>query len=131
MSIKGLVEQVLRGNPDTRNSDKKLYLEVIKRMGIEFKEENIDRLPEFESIIRRRAEFNQQGKYLPTDPEVIFKRQLYNVLCPAEILQKEDYPAEVISAVCRRCKRVRTENCHAISGATAAFMPRGMGEVHG
>ena len=79
-TTKDKVEDILERKEQARNSDKYLIWYYWKY------EEQIDSLDNFgefkegtssRSIIRARAEIqNDEGKYLPTDPEVIRKRRI-------------------------------------------------------
>jgi len=78
--IKVLVEGVLIRHPETRNSDKELlyWCWVQSKWGIEkiLSLEDFLHFPNFESIRRCRQAFNEEGAFLPTDPEVFKKRRL-------------------------------------------------------
>lgn len=125
-TIKQMVRKVLRENEDTRNSDKLLYLKVLEAMGF-IKEWNywgdgkakyllnsddVERMPSYESIRRRRQEFNERGQLLPTDAEVLLKRRLYYDLCPYEVLLGEHLSDEILKSVCARCPMRGTAECH-------------------
>lgn len=117
-TIRGLVLKILKEHPEARNSDKLLYAQVIEAMGLTFSIENLERLPSPESIRRRRQEAQAEGKFIPTDPEVLAIRKFYN-LCPREILSEEGQPVEIVLAVCRRCPRDGLEDCNLIGEVPA------------
>lgn len=74
--------------------------------------ENIDKLPSFESIRRRREEIqNDEKRLIPTDPEVLAKRQIYYLTCARDALESEGQPVGVLDAVCRRCPNEGTQDC--------------------
>lgn len=86
-NLKDKVLQGLEKCPETRDSDIKLlnwiwlnyYADCIsKNEQGEYVVRLIDlyRLPREDAVKRWRAKFNEQGKYLPTDKEVLRKRRL-------------------------------------------------------
>lgn len=130
MTIRGRVLDALKRFPETRNDDRLLYWKVLEEMGLAIlhhpvgyviKRDDIEKMPSFESIQRRRQEFNEQGKFIPTDPEVLALRRIYYNLCPRELLDEEGQPEEVVMAVCRRCHKRHTEGCHLIGGVPAGI----------
>jgi len=122
MSIRDRVISVLKEFPETRNDDKLLYAKVIGAMGVTFSIENLEKLPNPESIRRRREEIqNDEHRFIPTDPDVLARRRLYYVLCPREVLTEEGLPVEIINAVCRNCYKRGTEDCHMIGGVPAGL----------
>jgi hypothetical protein len=82
-NTKDLVEKVLREHEEARNNDFYLvYLclkELLKPKGIYLPYIPYKYLKEFsgitETITRARRALNEQGLYLPTDPEVVQKRR--------------------------------------------------------
>jgi hypothetical protein len=80
-STKQLVGNILAGNEKARNSDQWLIYYVLnticqkfdKKLFIPF--ELFAEFPQQESITRTRRKWNEQGKYLPTDPKVIEHRR--------------------------------------------------------
>ena len=85
MSLKEQVEEILRIYPATRNSDVKLMLNLwlkyypaaMLKIGDErvVKLKDLYELPREDNIKRIRAKFNEQGLYMPTNPEVIRQRK--------------------------------------------------------
>ena len=79
-STKELVERILKEDARTRNSDKLLIYRVISHIcrkydkGLFIPFELFDSFPAYESVTRCRRKIQEQGKYLPTDPEVIKRR---------------------------------------------------------
>lgn len=76
-TVKGNVEKLLERNPDSRNSDKYLiYLYVHEVLGVPITYEQWQKISgvSFESIRRVRQKIQEEGRYLPTDPEVARKR---------------------------------------------------------
>lgn len=97
-NLKNKVEYCLENYPDTRNSDIKLtnciwiqYFNQKLFKVVETREFNIEKatyavklidlydLPKEDTVKRIRAKFNSEGKYLPTDPEVIKQRKLNEI----------------------------------------------------
>lgn len=86
-TLKDHVESVLRDLPDTRNSDVTITLYVWLRVGgdrvfeIDGKEgkfirlKDIIGLPSEDKVSRIRRKFQEEGKYVATDPEVLRRRQ--------------------------------------------------------
>ena len=81
-TVKAIVEDLLEKDPKTRNSDKWLtYLvfeEIAKQNGktIYIPFDLFSKFPAFETVKRVRAKIqNEEKRYLPTDPEVLEKRQ--------------------------------------------------------
>lgn len=77
------VEDLLRSEPELRNSDKLLTLRVIEQIAREHKmwvhipRELLEHLPAFESVKRCRAKLqNDERRYLPTDPQVRRQRRI-------------------------------------------------------
>jgi hypothetical protein len=86
MTLKSMVEHCLQKYPDTRNSDIKLtnsiWFEFYKDALIEVDGElavkllHLYKLPKEDAVKRWRAKFQNEKKlYLPTDIEVLKKRQ--------------------------------------------------------
>ncbi len=76
-AIKDAVEQILREYPAARNSDVSLvFLLSTKIRGVKISYLEFCHLAEvsFESIKRMRQKFQQEGKYLPTDPRIAKQR---------------------------------------------------------
>lgn len=83
--IKGagkIVRQLLKDEPDCRNDDKLLMLRVFQKFLNQAENgkviltlDNISEIPSAETIIRTRAKIqNDEGVYLPTDPDVRRRR---------------------------------------------------------
>jgi len=83
--LKNQVAEILEMIPQTRNDDKKLYIEIIKKYyrhflvtspaGREYLPiERIVSLPNMGNVIRYRAYAQRDGLYMPTDPAVIERR---------------------------------------------------------
>lgn len=86
LNLKKQVEEILKTDPDSRNSDITLMLELWRR----FYPQRIRRIDGVEMIAlgslydiaredgikRIRAQFNEGGKYLPTSPEVLKQRRI-------------------------------------------------------
>jgi hypothetical protein len=71
MTTSKIIEQTLRDNPGTRNSDRKLILEVWRRQGFEltaYQEEMFWRVGSAESIRRTRQKLQEKGLFLATEP---------------------------------------------------------------
>jgi len=139
MTIREHVLEVLQKFPETRNDDRKLYIKVLEAMGLAREHHpsgtgaeglfifqvDLDKLPAFEAVIRRRAEIqNEEQKFIPTDPEVLQRRRLYIYFhhkCPRELLfgEMEELVArqgsgnakEMLEAICRRCPKLNTDDC--------------------
>ena len=80
-----LVEDIMIREPNTRNSDKELVFSVLRELGIAkdtkhgyfILKKDIDDMPAFESITRiRRKIQNDEGRLLPTNPDVLKERRL-------------------------------------------------------
>jgi len=80
-----LVESIMTQEVNTRNSDKDLVFSVLRELGIAkdtkhgyyILKKDIDKMPAFESITRiRRKIQNDEGRLLPTNPEVLKERRL-------------------------------------------------------
>ena len=84
---------ILEKFPFTRNSDELLYLmlikiyypDILKKLGVAalhkwIPEKLAEELPKFETISRIRRKLNEQGLYLPTDPEVLRRRRRADVV---------------------------------------------------
>lgn len=81
-TVKDRVEYLLARYPDARNSDLYLtilYLRKFTELGkyIRYIPYNVIKKYEgiFETIRRTRQKIQEQGKYLPTDPEVLKRRK--------------------------------------------------------
>jgi len=87
--LKGKVEDCLEKDEKSRNSDIRLYNMLIVSFPIYRTYVRIDgdgdfsvklkdkyNLPKEEDVCRIRRKLNSEGKYLPTDPEVIKQRKL-------------------------------------------------------
>jgi len=76
-TVKELVNYLLKVDVRCRNDDKWLTYQVMRhftKIFIPF--EDFDKLPAFETIKRTRAVIqNVEGRYLPTDPKVIDRRE--------------------------------------------------------
>lgn len=79
-TVKAMVEEVLRNEPETRNSDVLLTRKVWERFfpqriietvrGPAVLLASLNDLPREDNVKRVRAKFNQEGKYYPTDWKV-------------------------------------------------------------
>lgn len=76
-TVKDLILTLLEKEERTRNDDKWLTFRVMQhftKIYIPF--EDFEKIPSFETIKRCRAIIqNKEGKFQPTSPEVILKRQ--------------------------------------------------------
>ena len=79
------IKWCLENKPNTRNSDKLLWLSLLKNFyyldqQYPFTENRfidyILRVPSEDAVKRIRAAYNHAGEYLPTDPKIIKKRRL-------------------------------------------------------
>ena len=64
--IGDFVESVLKKHPETRNSDKELYLKAMELNGIKFSDQDrlkFMRMPSFETLRRRRQEIQASGRW--------------------------------------------------------------------
>lgn len=81
-TMKKQVESILERHPDSRNCDFYLILLWLKENIPEFNSIWLDYKlirslgGKLETITRARRKLNAEGKYKPTDPEVIRKRQI-------------------------------------------------------
>jgi hypothetical protein len=75
--LKEIIERLLAEDERCRNDDKWLTFRVIQhytKIYIPF--EDFKRIPDFASVKRIRAHIqNKEGRFLPTDPEVMRKRR--------------------------------------------------------
>lgn len=75
LTVKKVVEEILKEDELSRNNDSRLCLKVLQRMGygifIPYKE--LDDIPKFESISRCRRKFQEQGLF-PAAPKVVEER---------------------------------------------------------
>jgi len=75
--VNELVETLLNNEERCRNCDKWLTFRVMQhftKIYIPF--EDFSKIPSFETIKRTRAKLqNKEGKYPPTSPDIILKRQ--------------------------------------------------------
>lgn len=70
--IKRIVEELLRDDPRTRDNDKWLIIQTLRKMGFSFwiDYRDLKNIPAFETISRcRRAIQNQENKYNDFIPE--------------------------------------------------------------
>ena len=70
-NIETIVKSILRDNKETRNSDKRLILEVFKRQGLHLTDEQermFMKCASPESIRRTRQILQARGMYLPYEP---------------------------------------------------------------
>lgn len=72
------VEGLLQRYEVCRNSDSNLIIAILHVNGIflSHQDREIIRGISFESITRERRKLQEEGKYLPTDPEVARKRRI-------------------------------------------------------
>lgn len=68
-TIKSIVRNILDKDEKARNSDTWLILEVLRELGfnVHINEEDMSKMPSFESITRCRRLFQEKGKYLATE----------------------------------------------------------------
>jgi hypothetical protein len=87
--VSSIVEELLRKDERCRNDDKWLTYLVMRRFTkIFIPFEDFNKLPAFETVKRTRAKIqNVDKKYLPTDPEVIKKRQIREQIFKKEFSQ--------------------------------------------
>lgn len=73
-----LVGEILSNDNRSRNSDLWLLLQVWRKQGIRIyvNYEDLQYMIPAESITRVRRKFNENGKFLPTNLEVIQKRKI-------------------------------------------------------
>lgn len=78
MNLRKMVENVLKNNPETRNSDKKLFIEIVKTFYGELIGEydsillnDLFQLPNYDTVSRWRRKFQEDGHFMPTDASVI------------------------------------------------------------
>ena len=78
-NVKALVQEFLEDVPETRNSDRMLTAMIRRKLlwTEALTIHDVMRLPTQESIKRMRARFQQQGLYMPTDPNVADKRNAH------------------------------------------------------
>ena len=87
LTNKGKVRKIMEEFPITRNSDAWLWHYFLLEEGMlyispsgdifGYKEKNISKMPNQESIIRVRAEIqNVDGEFLPTDAKILVKRKV-------------------------------------------------------
>jgi len=85
MKTKEMVEYCLKAYPETANSDVQLTFRIIHLFynqhiriidGKWWVSCEIQKIIREDHVKRIRAKFNEEGKYLPTDPEVIKQRRL-------------------------------------------------------
>ena len=74
-TIQDNVEYILMHHPETRDSDKKLYVKVVERMNPEaidkpFKEAMLADLPSFETVRRTRQKLQEKQTWLRPSPAV-------------------------------------------------------------
>ena len=81
-TVKSRVEYVLENYPETRNDDRYLWLIYIRLFCPEMSKyirfipyDVLKNAPTFETIRRCRQKIQEQGMYLPTDPEVLARRR--------------------------------------------------------
>jgi hypothetical protein len=77
ISIKEVVEAVLKEVPASRNSDKDLFYYVLTlKCGVIMSYEDFNNMwkVKYATVERVRQLLQAEGKYLPTDPEVLAQR---------------------------------------------------------
>lgn len=81
-TTKERVEYILKKYPQTRNNDMYLWIMYVKTFVPELSKytkyipyEIFEKATPFETITRARRKIQEEGKYLPTDPEVLKKRR--------------------------------------------------------
>lgn len=77
MNLKQQVEAILRGRPETRNSDITLMIEIWRQyygVGDGISVNQLYDLPRHDGIKRIRAAFNAQGVFWPTDLKIALGR---------------------------------------------------------
>jgi len=87
LAMRQIVDEVMSNHPETRNSDKLLTFKVLERLGLitdtghgyYFTKSKISEMPSFQSIrLVRQIIQNQEKRLLPTDPEVMRLRRIYD-----------------------------------------------------
>lgn len=74
--VKKMVESVLRSCPESRNSDKTLFIELLKTyyqekvVGNVVRLDELYELPNYDGVSRWRRKFQEGGEYPPTSWEV-------------------------------------------------------------
>lgn len=78
MKVSQQVEHCLQNYPRTRDSDHDLILAMLFVNGVmlDQKQKDVIRKLNFEGITRQRRKFQENGQYLPTDPEVAKRRRI-------------------------------------------------------
>lgn len=77
MNVTQAVERILRDHPNSRNSDKAMFLYVMQEAGMNLSRAQIDifrDMPSLESVRRVRQKLQEQGKY-PADSEIQKERK--------------------------------------------------------
>lgn len=81
-TVKERVEYILNRYPNTRNNDFYLWLIYVRLFEPELKKyikfipyELIKKITPFSTIWRMRRKIQEEGRYLPTDPEILKKRR--------------------------------------------------------
>jgi len=81
-TIKQRVEFILANYPLTRNNDLYLWIIYLRTFSPEASRyirylpyDVFEKFPSFETITRIRRKLQEEGKYLPTDPEVAKRRR--------------------------------------------------------
>ena len=91
---KGIVEEVLKKYPETRNSDRQLYIRVFEKCGLVLTPEQrrvFFKMPvTFETIGRSRRIIQNKEKKYQADTEVIKARQREKEAMHDEALSKEE-----------------------------------------
>jgi hypothetical protein len=140
MTIRERIQDIMIQYPEARNDDRVLYFLYLKKHhGLALEEimcklrleENLDRgdvepIPAFEAIRRRRQEIQNEDKVLiPTDPDVIHARGFFKLGCPAKMLMEAGFDPEYSRGACRRCSRRQTHDCE-LWGRPRGLAPPGI-----
>lgn len=99
--LKEQVERVLDEIPETRNNDKTLYIEIIKKYYSNFiitspkgkqyiRIEKLLKLPSQGNVIRYRAYIQRSGSFLPTD-EAVIRRRFKKEMAQSDFLKSLNY----------------------------------------
>ncbi len=93
---KKIVEETLRDYPETRSSDKKLFLKVLERFGLTLTDEQKRKFLQipisYESVRRNRQRIqNEEGKYLPDEKTLKARRWERDAMKHAVLSEEEKW----------------------------------------
>jgi len=91
---KKIVEEILRDYPETRSSDKKLFLKVLERFGLTLTDEQKRKFLQipisYESVRRSRQKIqNDEGKYRPSEQVIKAREQERKAVSEAVLSEEE------------------------------------------